>query len=112
VELLDNDQSSQISLLRDISKKLSQLIIIFKISNEGKIKEVKKKIQDDPVARKILELADGSLPLKTLKERVMKSTKVSGRTVRNRIYELVDKGVLISNKKGNENYYENSGLFD
>jgi len=73
---------------------------------------MKKEIKKDKVARSILELADGSLPVKSLREKISQSTKVSEVTVRRRIYELVDKGALTANRKGKENFYENSGLYD
>ena len=104
--------SDEIALLKEISRKLSQLIILFKMTNQEKIDETGKQIKKDKVARAILESADGSLSMKSLKEKVVKSTKVSGITVKRRIYELVDKGALIVNRKGKENYYENSGLYD
>lgn len=104
--------SDEITLLKEISRKLSQLIILFRMTNRKEIDEIKKEIRKDKVARSILEFADGSLPVKSLKEKVSQSTKVSEVTVRRRIYELVDKGALIVNRKGNENFYENSGLYD
>lgn len=104
--------SDEITLLKEISRKLSQLITLFKMTNRKEIDKIKKEIRKDKVACSILELADGSLPVKSLKEQVRQSTKVSEVTVRRRIYELVDKGALIVNRKGNENFYENSGLYD
>jgi len=104
--------SDEITLLKEISRKLSQLIILFRMTNRKEIDEIKKEIRKDKVARSILEFADGSLPVKSLKEKVSQSTKVSEVTVRRRIYELVDKGALIVDRRGNENFYENSGLYD
>jgi len=104
--------SDEIDLLKEISRKLSQLIILFKMTNQEKIDEVRKEIKEDNVTRSILDFADGSLSVKSLKEKVVKSTKVSEKTVRNRIYELVDKGALIVNKKGKESFYESSGLYE
>ena len=98
----------EITLLKEISKKLSQLIVLFRITNRNEIDEIKK----DKVSRSILELADGSLPAKSLKEKIRQSARVSEKTVARRIYELADKGALIVNRKGNENFYENSGLYD
>ena len=104
--------SEEITLLKEISRKLSQLIILFKMTNQEKIDDFRKEIKNDRVARSILELADGSLSVKSLKEKVAKSTKVSEKTAERRIYELVDKGALIVNRKGRENFYETSGLYD
>ena len=104
--------SDEVTLLKEISRKLSQLIILFRMTNQEKIEETGKQIKKDKVARAILELADGSLSVKSLKKEVAESTRVSEVTVKRRIYDLVDKGALIVNRKGNENYYENSGLYD
>jgi len=104
--------SDEVTLLKEISRKLSQLIILFKMTNQEKIDEIAEQIKKDKVARSILEFADGSLSVKSLKKKVIMSVKVSEKTVRNRIYELVDKGALIAYRKGKENYYENSGLYD
>ena len=104
--------SDEITLLKEISRKLSQLIILFKMTKQEKIDEIGKQIKQDKVARSILKFADGSLSAKLLKDKVIKSAKVSEKTVENRIYELVDKGALIVNRKGRENYYENSGLYN
>jgi DNA-binding transcriptional ArsR family regulator len=104
--------SDEITLLKEISRKLSQLIILFRMTNRKEIDEMKKEIKKDKVARSILELADGSLSVKSLREKISESTKVSEVTVRRRIYELVDKGALTVNRKGKENFYENSGLYD
>ena len=82
------------------------------MTNREEIDEIKKEIKKDKVARSILEFADGSLPVKSLKEKVIQSTELSEKTVRNRIYELCDKGALTVNRKGKENFYENSGLYD
>ena len=107
-----SDTRDEITLLKEISRKLSQLITLFKMTNREEIDEIKKEIKKDKVACSILEFADGSLPVKSLKEKVIQSTKVSEKTVRNRIYELGDKGALTVNRKGKESFYENSGLYD
>jgi len=104
--------SDEITILEEISRKLSQLIILFRMTNREEIDEIKKEIREDKVARSILELADGSLSFKSLKQKVSQSTKVSQTTVERRAYELVDKGALIANRKGKENFYQNSGLYD
>ena len=104
--------SDEITLLKEISRKLTQLITLFKITNQKEMGEFRDEIKKDKVALSILELADGSLSVKSLKAKVIQSTKVSEKTVRNKIYELLDKGALITHRKGRENFYENSGLYD
>jgi DNA-binding transcriptional ArsR family regulator len=98
-------------LLKGISHKLSQLIVLTKLSNAKVIAETKEEIKKDPISRLLLSLADGSLSSSQLNERARKQTKKSKRTVAGRIAELVDKGALTPEKKGSEIYYENSGLY-
>ena len=104
--------SEEVKLLKEISRKLSQLIILTKLSSSKIIEENKREIRKDVVSKTILDLADGSLSSSQLKEKVMEQTKVSKPTVTRRIMDLVEKGALTFIRKGNEIYYENSGLYD
>ena len=104
--------SEEIELLREISRKLSQLIVLTKLSCSKLIEDNKKEIRKDVVSRLILDLADGSLSSSQLKEKVMVQAKVSESTVKRRIADLIEKGALIFTRKGKEIYYENSGLYD
>lgn len=104
--------SEEVKLLKEISRKLSQLIVLAKLSNSEFIEETKKEIRKDKVYHKIMELADGSLGSTELKQKVMTLAKVSKPTVERRMSELVEKGALTPTRKGREIYYENSGLYD
>jgi len=106
------EMSEEVKLLKEISRKLSQLIVLTKISSSKLIEETKKEIRKDKVCRKIMELADGSLGSTELKKAVITSAKVSMPTVERRMSELVEKGALTPTRKGREVYYENSGLYD
>ena len=104
--------AEEIELLKNISNKLSQLVVLTKVANAKVIAETKEEIKKDPIYRALLDLADGSLSSAQLVVKVKKRTKVSERTVRGRISELVEKGALTLVRKGKEIYYENSGLYD
>jgi DNA-binding HxlR family transcriptional regulator len=104
--------SDEVELLKTISQKLSQLIFLTKLSNSELIEQVKKEIRKDKVAKAILDLADGVLITSQLKSKVAGHTKVSEKTVERRISDLVEKGAGTRIRKGNEVYYENSGLYD
>ncbi len=104
--------SDEVKLLREISRKLSQLIVLTKLSNSKLIEETEKEIRKDKVCRELLDLADGSLGATQLKQKVMAGTKVSEDTVERRISFLVEKGALTSKKRGREVFYENSGLYN
>jgi Fic family protein len=104
--------SDEVELLKEISHKLSQLIVLTRISNSKSIAETREEIKKDPVSRALITLADGSLSSSQLNDKVVEQTKKSDRTVRGRIAELVEKGALTPVKKGKEIYYENSGLYE
>ncbi|MFA5365291.1 MAG: hypothetical protein WC325_08955 [Candidatus Bathyarchaeia archaeon] len=104
--------TEETDLLKEISYKLSQLLILTKLSNSKIIAETKEEITKDPVAQAILILSDGLLSSSQLKEKVAKQVNVSEKTVQRRILDLVDKGVIYSIRKGNEIYYDQSGLIN
>lgn len=99
-------------ILKEISKKLSQLIVLWKISNAETIENWKKEIKKDELCKKILELANGQLSSSLLKQEVMASCNVSEATVKRRLRQLVDFGAVVIKRTGNEIYYDNSGLYD
>jgi biotin operon repressor len=99
-------------LLRDISKKLDQLIILMKLSNKATLENVRKKIKRDKVALQILESADEFLSYSTISKKVSEALGVAEITVKKKISELKEMGVLIPVRKGREVYYKNSGLID
>ena len=104
--------TNETELLKEISHKLSQLIVLTKLSNSKIIAETKEEIRKDPVSRALLDFADGTLSSGQLTDKVMQQVQTSERTVKRRISDLTEKGALISTRKGNEVYYENSGLYD
>ena len=104
--------TSEVELLEEISKKMSQLIVLAKLSSSKFIVETKEEIKKDPVSLAVLQLADGTMSSSQIKEKVKEQTKVSERTIEGRISELTEKGALTAVRKGKEIYYENSGLYD
>lgn len=104
--------TDETDLLKEISHKLSQLLVLIKLSNSKAITETKEEIKRDPVFCILLDLADGSLSSTQMKNKVIEQTRASQTTVERRIAELVEKGGLVAIRRGHEIYYENSGLFD
>jgi DNA-binding HxlR family transcriptional regulator len=104
--------SDEVELLKEISRKLSQLIVLAKLSSSKLIAETTQEIKKDPILRAILDLADGSLSSSQIKQKVNAQTNVSERTIARRMADLVEKGALNVIRKGNEIYYENSGLYE
>lgn len=99
-------------ILKEISHKLGQLIILWKLSNRDVIKIFKSEVKKDKVSSKILDYADGSLSYSELCDSVADEMKISRRTVERKISTLKEMGFLMSRKEGKEVYYESSGLFE
>ena len=102
----------EIKLLKDISRKLDQLIILAKLSNAMILEEFKRKLKKDKVAFKILENADGSQSYSAISKKVADELGVAEITVKKKISELKERGILMPIRRGKEVYYENTGLLD
>ena len=100
------------AILKDISNKLDQLIILLKLSNRDVLKQFKKEVQRDRVSARILELADGTLTYSDLSKKVSEEMGVAEITVKKKISRLREMGFLIARREGRQVYYENSGLFE
>jgi len=101
----------QLQIWREMLHKLDQLIILSKLSNRKLIKEFQRTLRKDRVSARILEYADGSLSYSDLSRRVSEELGAAEITVKRKISDLREMGVLMSIRKGREVYYENSGLF-
>ena len=99
-------------ILKEISYKLDQLIILTKLSSLSIIEKYKTKIRGDKVFAKILDYSDGSLSYSELCEKVSKELGVAEITVMKKISELKEIGFLVTERKGRKVYYAKSGLFE
>lgn len=99
-------------VLKEISHKLDQLIILWKLGNRDTIESFKREIKRDKVSSKILDYANGTLTYSGLTKKVANEMKVAEITVMKKISKLREMGFLIGRKEGREVYYENSGLFE
>jgi DNA-binding protein H-NS len=97
-------------LLREISEKLDQLIVLARLEKMDAIKRLSEKVRKNPVLSKIVELSKENLSSSELKRKVAQATRKSEPRVEQCIYKLVDDGVLVPVRKGREIYYKNSGL--
>lgn len=102
----------ELEILKEISNKLDQLIILTKLNSLDIIEKYKIKIRGDKVFAKILDYSDGSLSYSKLCEKVSKDLGVAEITVRKKISELKEMGFLITERKGRQVYYASSGLFE
>ncbi len=97
-------------LLREISRKLDDLVVLLKISNRDSLDGFRAEIGRDHVAAKILEKADGTMAYSDLSQAVARDMKVAEITVKRKIATLREMGVLVARREGREVYYEDSGL--
>ena len=104
--------SKEQKVLKEISHKLDQLIILTKLNSLDIIKQYKAKIRRDKISAKILDYSDGSLSYSKLVEKVSKELGVAEITVMKKISELKEMGFLVTERKGKEVYYDKSGLFE
>ncbi len=100
----------EVSLLKEISRKLDQLVILARISNRPSLRELRREIKRDKIALAIVETANGSLRYSELAKAVSKKTGVTDRTVKGRIAELAERGILAGRREGREVFYETSDL--
>ena|SRR2546430_534437 len=99
--------------LSEISEKLDTLIALTKISNRIALEEYRQQISKDKVYAKIMEkLEDGSLTYGVLSKQVADELAVAEITVKKKLSELKDMGLLKTVRKGREVQYEKSGLVD
>ena len=102
--------SSQNEELKRISFRLDQILLLLKMANKKPLEEARSKIQTDKTAAKILELCAQPISYTELAKQVASQTGVAEVTVRRRISELKDSGVLVSDRRGKEVLYVDSGL--
>ena len=105
-------EKNEIAVLREISHKLDQLIILLKLSNRNVLNQFKREVQRDRVSARILELADGTLTYSDLSKKISEEMGVAEITVKKKISRLREMGFLITRREGRQVYYENSGLFE
>jgi len=103
---------SEKEILMAISRKLDRLIALQQIGLRKELDSLKDGIKKDKVSQKILEIADGSLSAGDLQKRVAEITGVSEITVKRRLSELLDKGLILQNREGLNIFYNNSGIIE
>jgi len=104
--------SKEQEILKEISHKLDQLIILSKLNSLEIIEKYKTKIRGDKVFAKILDYSDGSLSYSEICEKVSKELGIAEITVMKKVSELKEMGFLITERKGKKVYYAKSGLFE
>lgn len=95
-----------------ISRKLDQLIVLMKLSNRSVLTELKKQLEKDKMYSRILEIAEEPTTYSAISARLQTELGVAEITAKRKIADLKGMGLLISERRGREVYYENSGLID
>lgn len=103
--------SEEHEILKEISYKLDQLIILTKIGNQDVIEKYKFRVRGDKVFDKIVSYSDGTLSYSELCEKISKELGVAEITVMKKLSELKEMGFLVTERKGKQVYYKSSGLF-
>ena len=103
---------AETELLREINRKMDALIALAKISLSKELKALTAEVKKDKVSQKILELADGSLSSGDLASKVHELIGVSEITVKRRISELSEKGLILPHRDGSKVFYTNSGIIE
>lgn len=97
-------------MLQKISDQMDMLISLFKLAYSDKIGEVKKRIAEDEVMTKILEVVSEDLTAGELISAVGAQVKQRERTIRSRLSDLIGMGVLKIEKEGTKSFYRSTGL--
>lgn len=102
----------EIELLKNINRKMDSLVALTKIGLSKELEALTAEVKKDKVTQKILELADGSLSSGDLASKVHELIGVSEITVRRRISELSEKGLILPHRDGLKVFYTNSGIIE
>lgn len=104
--------SDELDTLKGISHKLDQLIILTKLSNREIIEKYRTKIQGDKVYARIVGYSDGFLSYSDICKKVSNELNVAEITVKKKVAELKEMGFLVTERRGKQVYYGQSGLFE
>lgn len=98
------------AILQKISDQMDMLISLFKLANSERINAEKKRIFEDEVMAKIIEIVPEDLPASELISKVSSEVKQKERTIRYRLSDLVAMGILRTEREGNRSFYRSTGL--
>lgn len=93
----------------DILDRLDQILATLRLAFEPQISEARAGIRQDPVNAAILDATKDWVSTTDLQGKVAQKTGTSHRTVRNRLAELVARGILAS-RGGGHPEYKGTGL--
>lgn len=97
-------------VLQKICDQMDMLISLFKLAYADKINVIKKRIYEDEVMTKIIEVVQEDLPTGELVSVVGKQVEQRERTIRARLSDLVGMGILKVEKVGKNSFYRLTGI--
>lgn len=97
-------------VLQRISDQMDMLISLLKLAYSDTINDVKRKVSEDAVTAKIMEVVLEDLPSGDLVSAVSAQVKQKERTIRARLSDLVAMGVLKIERVGKNSFYRSTGL--
>lgn len=103
--------------LDEISEKMDLLISLtelsnslIKLSNQTALIEIRNKVNADEVSSMIFKYADGTRSYGELAREISYELGKAEITIKKKISEMKELGILTISKKGKETYYERSGV--
>lgn len=102
--------SDSVEILERIAGKLDILISISRLVNGNALREKAAEVHKDAIYSKILEGTTEPVAYGELSKIVAESSGAAEITVKRKIADLKDLGLLTVKKVGRDAYYENSGL--
>lgn len=94
----------------DVVQRLDTVIAVLKLAHREEIEQARAAIRSDKVNAAILDGAGDWAAAGALTKSVARETKQSDRTVRGRVAELVEDGVLAKRGGGPTTEYKTTGL--
>jgi hypothetical protein len=94
----------------DVVERLDKLIALFRLVNATALSAAKDAALSDPVVKLLLKECPDWRKAGELKSKVATIASTSEKTVQRRMQELVDEGVLIVRKDGQNLLYKDAGL--
>jgi len=98
--------------LDEVCRLLQTLIALFKLSNRSVIKNYRDEIAKDEAYQKILEFTLEPVSYSELCRKVSVAAGIAEVTVKKKIPELREMGLLTTRRQGREVLYENTGLLE
>lgn len=93
-----------------IVKRLDTLISLFRLVNRSALVNALSEIKKDRVYTKILEVASEPIPYSELSSNIAQTLGVAEITVKKKVSELYEMGLLVKERRGREVYYEISDI--